>query len=75
MSERQVPALFKAKVDMSDEVGMKLTPGKKTGYMILSEFENDIDFTTVKIFPRESAAKSSANGDKIIKVDVVRVFE
>lgn len=75
MAERQVPALFKAKVNTEDEVSIKLTPGKKTGYMVLSEFEQDIDFTVVKIYPRESAAKASSGGQQVIKVDVVRVFE
>jgi hypothetical protein len=75
MSERQVPALFKAKIDTTDEVAVKLTPGKKTGYMILSEFENDMEFVVTKVYPRESTAKASADGQQIIKVDVLRVFE
>ena len=75
MTERQVPALFKAKVNADDEVAIKLTPGKKTGYMVLSEFEQDIDFTVVKVYPRESAAKASSDGQQVIKVDLIRIFE
>lgn len=75
MRERQVPALLKAKVDATDEVAIKLTPGKRTGYMIQSEFENDMNYVVAKVYPRESAAKASSDGQPVIKVDVVRVFE
>ena len=75
MGERQVPALLRAKVDTTDQVSMKLSPGMKTGYMILSEFENELGDITSKVYPRESAAKASSSGQSIIKVNVVRVFE
>lgn len=75
MNERQVPALFKAKVNAEDQVAIKLTPGMKTGYMVLSEFEQDLDYTVAKVYPRESAAKASSAGQPVIKVDVIRVFE
>lgn len=75
MGERQVPALLRAKVDTSDQVSMKLSPGMKTGYMILSEFENELGAITSKVYPRESSAKASSSGQTIIKVNVVRVFE
>lgn len=75
MGERQVPALLKAKVDTSDNASFKLSPGMKTGYMVLSEFEDELGNITSKVYPRESSAKASANGQQIIKVDVVRVFE
>ena len=75
MGDKQVPALLRAKVDTSDHVSMKLSPGMKTGYMILSEFENEVGAITAKVYPRESAAKASSSGQSIIKVNVVRVFE
>ena len=75
MGERQVPALLRAKVDTTDQVSMKLSPGMKTGYMILSEFENEVGAITAKVYPRESAAKASSSGQSIIKVNVMRVFE
>lgn len=75
MGDKQVPALLRAKVDTSDQITMKLSPGMKTGYMILSEFENELGAITSKVYPRESAAKASSSGQTIIKVNVVRVFE
>lgn len=75
MGERQVPALLKAKVDANDHVTIRLIPGMKTGYMILSEFENELGAITSKVYPRESSAKASSSGQSIIKVNVVRVFE
>jgi hypothetical protein len=75
MGERQVPALLRAKVDTTDQVSMKLTPGMKTGYMVLSEFENELGTITSKVYPRESAAKASSQGQQIIEVNVVRVFK
>jgi hypothetical protein len=75
MGERQVPALLRAKVDTTDQVSMKLTPGMKTGYMVLSEFENELGTITSKVYPRKSAAKASSQGQQIIEVNVVRVFK
>jgi len=74
MGERQVPALLRAKVDAGDQVLIRKTVGLKTGYMILSEFENELGVMTSKVYPRESAAIASADGQEVIKVDVVRVF-
>ena len=75
MGERQVPALLRAKVDASDQVSIQKTVGMKTGYMVLSEFENELGVMTARVYPRESAAKASADSQRIIKVNVVRVFE
>ena len=75
MGERQVPALLRAKVDANDQVSVKLSPGMKTGYMILSEFENELGYMTAKVYPKEASAKASSSGQQIIKVNVVRVFE
>lgn len=75
MGERQVPALLRARVNAADEVAIKLTPGMKTGYMIQSEFENELGFMTAKVYPKEASAKASSDGQPVIKVNVVRVFE
>ena len=74
MGERQLPALLRAKVDTGDQVSIKKTVGLKTGYMVLSEFENELGVMTSKVYPRESAAIASADGQEVIKVNVVRVF-
>lgn len=74
MGERQVPALLKAKVDTSDHVSITKTIGMKTGYMILSEFEGELGNVTAKVYPKESSAKASAQGQEIIKVNVIREF-
>lgn len=74
MGEKQVPALLRAKVDATDQVSISKTTGMKTGYMILSEFENEMGAVTAKVYPRESAAKASAQGQEIIKVNVIREF-
>lgn len=75
MGDKQVPALLRAKVDTSDQMSIQLSPGMKTGYMILSEFENELGAITSKVYPRESAAKASSSGQSIIKVNVIKVFE
>ena len=75
MGVRQVPALLRAKVDAADQVSIQKTIGLKTGYMVLSEFENELGVMTAKVYPRESAAKASSAGQQIIKVEVVRKFE
>lgn len=75
MGEKQVPALFKAKVDATDEISVQKMIGMKTGYMILSDFENELGYITSKVFPKESSAKASANGQQVIEVNVVRVFK
>jgi hypothetical protein len=72
--DKPVAALLRAKVEPSDNVSMKLTVGMKSGYMILSEFENELGAMTAKVYPRESAAKASSSGQEIIKVNVIRDF-
>lgn len=75
MGERQVPALLRAKVDAADQVSIQKTVGLKTGYMVLSEFENELGVMTAKVYPRESAAKATAAGQQVIEVEVVRKFK
>lgn len=73
--ERQVPALLKAKVSIEDQVAVTKVTGMKTGYMVLSEFENELGYVTAKVFPRESSAKAYAQDQEIIEVDIVRKFK
>jgi hypothetical protein len=73
--ERQVPALLKAKVSIEDQVAITKITGMKTGYMILSEFENELGYVTAKIFPKESSAKAYAQDQQVIEVDVIRKFK
>jgi len=72
--DKPVAALLRAKVNVDDNMSMKLTVGSKPGFMILSEFENELGTMTAKVYPRESAAKASSSGQEIIKVNVVRDF-
>jgi len=71
--ERKVPALLKAKVKIEDDVSVSLSPGMKRGYMVKNEFMNELGGITSKVFPSESTAKSYAQGQEIIKVDVIWV--
>ena len=73
--ERQVPALLRAKVIAEDNVSISKTVGLKTAYMVLNEFQQELGAVTVKTFPTESSAKAYAQGQDIIKVDIVRKFE
>lgn len=68
--ERQVPALFKAKVSTSEEVTVSLIPGPRTGYMVKDEFITEVGKLTSKVFPSESTAKSYAQGREVIPVEV-----
>jgi hypothetical protein len=74
MTERQVPALLKAKFTAVDEVSVSLSKGIQKGFMVLSEFENDMPHVVVKVFPKESSAKAYAGDQQIVKVNVVRDF-
>lgn len=70
-----MPALLRAKVTMSDDVSMSKVPGLKPGYMVLDEFERELGAMTAKIFPTESACKTYAQGQRVIRVDVIRKFD
>lgn len=67
-------ALLRAKVTCDDRVDITKTVGMQYGYMVLSEFENQLGRSVAKIFPSESTAKAYAGGQQIIKVSVVREF-
>lgn len=73
--DKEVPALLRAKVDVADQVSVKKTVGLKTAYMVLSEFEMELGNATSKIFPSESVCRAYAQGQEIIKVDVIRKFD
>jgi hypothetical protein len=73
--ERQVPALLRAKVDVSDKVSVTKTVGLKVGYMVLSEFVQELGAVTSKVFPTESSARAYGAGQEIIKVDIIRKFD
>lgn len=73
--DRQLPALLRAKVTASDQMSMQKTIGLKPGFMVLSEFEGELGVMTAKVFPSESAAKAYAQGELVIKVEVVRKFD
>jgi hypothetical protein len=40
--------------------------------MLISDYENSMGYITVKVFPTESSAKASSNGERILKVKVER---
>lgn len=67
-------ALLKNKIAIQDHIEIQKTTGLYKGYMLLSEF-NLLDRVTGKIFASESVARSYAQGDEIIEVEVVRVFK
>lgn len=71
MGDTELPALLRAKVNVEDKVAVTKVKGLQTGFMILSEFEAGI---TSKVFISESAAKGYADGEEIIKVDIIRKF-
>lgn len=71
--EKKVPALLRAKVNAEDQMTMSMTKGIKSGFMVKNEFNSDLGAITVKVFSNESAAKSYAQGQEIIKVDVTWV--
>jgi hypothetical protein len=69
-----VAALLKNKIAIQDHIEIQKTTGLYKGYMLLSEF-NLLDRVTGKVFASESVARSYAQGDEIIEVEVVRVFK
>ena len=75
MGDRELPALLRAKVNAEDSMSVKKMVGLKVAYMVLSEFEGELGAVTVKIFPNESSARSYAQGQDVIKVDVIRKFD
>lgn len=70
-----MPALLRAKVTATDKVAVQKTIGMKTGFMTLSDFEQELGNAVSKVFPSEATAKSYAQGEEVIKVDVIRKFD
>lgn len=68
-------ALANDKLSTGDNVNVSLAPGLQTAYMVQSEFEKDLKGMTCKIFASESAAKTYAAGQSVIKVEVIRKFD
>ena len=68
-------ALLKAKVTATDQMSIQKTVGLKVGYMVLSEFENELGVVTAKVFSSESTARSYADGEQVIEVEVIRKFD
>jgi hypothetical protein len=69
---KPVAALLRAKIDTSDEFSIMKTTTLKEGYIIITDFENCLGTTTVKIFPTEASARASSFGERILKVKVER---
>lgn len=68
----QVPALLKAKVTTDDNLIIEKVVTAKTGYMVVSEFEDKLGFISTQVFPTKSAAVAYASGSQIIEVEVIR---
>jgi hypothetical protein len=75
MGEKQVPALLKARVDAGDSMTIQKIAMERTGYIILSDFEDKVGFITSKVYPREDAAIADSNGAPVIEVKLTRVFK
>lgn len=67
-------ALLRNKVATEDHIEITKTTGLQVGYMLLSEY-NLLDKVTGKVFTSESVAKSYAQGDEIVEVQVIRIFK
>lgn len=67
---KPVAALLRAKVGTEDSITITKVTTLKYGYMVKSEFENELGVHTAKVFSSESAARSYASGQQIIKVAV-----
>lgn len=68
-------AQLTAKVNVTDQMTIQKTVGLKAGYMVLSEFENELGVMTARVFASESAAKTYSGGEQLIKVEVIRKFD
>jgi hypothetical protein len=63
-----VSALLRNKVATEDHIEITKTTGLQVGYMLLSEYN-------LLVFTSESVAKSYAQGDEIVEVQVIRIFK
>lgn len=67
-----MPALFKDFGGANDQMSLTKVTTVKEGYMLITDFENCMERTTVKVFPTESSARSSSPNERILKVKVER---
>ncbi len=65
-------ALLRSSAGTSDEMSFKLVTTIKEGYMIITDFENSLERVPVRIYPNESTARASADGQRILKVKIER---
>jgi hypothetical protein len=70
--EKPVAALLRSSAGTSDEMSFKLVTTIKEGYMIITDFENSLERVPVRIYPNESTARASADGQRILKVKIER---
>jgi len=66
---RQVPALLRAKAELSDEATVSHNVSYRIGYMSVSELAT-LQNRACRVYPAQSVAKSSHPGDTIVKVKV-----
>lgn len=69
---KQVPALFKDFGGTSDQLSITKVTTVKEGYMLITDFENCMERTAVKVFPSESSARSFSPNERVLKVKVER---
>lgn len=67
-----MPALLRDMTATSDQMSLTKVTTVKEGYMLITDFENCMQRTTVKVFPTESSARASSPNERILKVKVER---
>lgn len=67
-----MPALLRDFSGTSDQLSISKVTTLKEGYMLITDFENLLEKTTVKVFPSESSARSFSPHERILKVKVER---
>lgn len=70
--DKPLAALLRSKATTGDEISITKVTTLKEGFMTITEFENQLGYQTVKIFPTESACIAYAAGERILKVKVER---
>ena len=69
---KQVPALLRDFGSASDQMSISKITTVKEGYMLITDFENCMERTAVKVFPTESSARASSPNERVLKVKVER---
>jgi hypothetical protein len=70
--EKQVAALLRDFSGTSDQMAFSKVTTLKEGYMLITDFENCMERTVVRVFPTESSARSFSPKERILKVKVER---